>query len=149
MMAVALLLLGGALKAEKKDGYVVLASERVRGDVAWMKVVETLAKRHQAEIVYFNEKLSEAKEDLQRLSPRYVAVVEKPEALNREVVMEGHRLSRQIDDDIYADYLWGIVTGYTAEDALEMLGRSAKPFVIKTALNTTGEMSDGKYYLRL
>ncbi len=149
-MAITFVVSGGLLKAEaaKKGDYVVLASERVHRDVAWMKVVETLAKRHQAEIVYFNEKLSEAKEDLQRLSPRYVAVVEKPEALNREVVMEGHRLSRQIDDDIYADYLWGIVTGYTAEDALEMLGRSAKPFVIKTALNTTGEMSDGKYFSR-
>ena len=149
-MIVTLLVTTGLLKAEAgtKTDYVVLASERVREDAAWMKVVETLVKRHQAEVVYFNEKLTEAKEELQRIAPRYVAVVEKPEALNREVVMEGHRLSRQIDEDIYADYMWGIVTGYTAEETMEMLERSAKPFVIGTALNTTGEMSDGKHFSR-
>lgn len=150
VMIITLLITGGLLKAEavKKSDYVVLASERVRGDAAWMKVVETLVKRHQAEVVFFQDKLAEAKGELQRLAPRYVAVVEKPEALNREVVMEGHRLSRQMDEDIYADYMWGIITGYTAEEAMEMLERSAKPFVIGTALNTTGEMSDGKHFSR-
>ena len=114
-----------------------------------MKVVETLAKRHKATVLYYDKQLRELLAELRRLTPRYVAVVEKPENLNREFVMEGHRLSREIDDDIYADYLWGIITGYSATDAMRMVEGSAKPFVIHTALNTTAELSDGKYFDRL
>lgn len=134
--------------AQRTDGYVVAASRDVQADAEWMKVVEVLAKRHKATILYYKEKPTELLEDLRYLRPRYVAVVEKPERLNREFVMEGHRLSRKIDADIYADYLWGIITGYSAADAMCMVERSAEPFVIRTALNTTVEMSDGKYFDR-
>ena len=136
------------VKAQQVCDYVVVTSKEVQADEAWMNVVETLAKRHKAAILYYDEKPQELLEELRRLSPRYVAVVEKPENLNREFVMEGHRLSRKIDDDIYADYLWGIITGYSAEDAMRMIEKSAKPFVIHTALNTTVELSDGKYFDR-
>ena len=62
--------------------------------------------------------------------------------------MEGHRMSRRVDEDIYADYLWGIITGFSAEDAMRLVDRSREPFLIRTALNTTCEMSDGKYFTR-
>ena len=97
--------------------YVVAASKEVEADGEWMKVVEALAKRHRATVLYYDKQPRELLEELRRLTPRYLAVVEKPENLNREFVMEGHRLSREIDDDIYADYLWGIITGYSAADA--------------------------------
>lgn len=138
----------GRARADRTDGYVVAASVSVKADIQWMKVVEALAKRHRAEVVYYRENLTELLEPLRRLRPRYVAFVEKPERLNREYVMEGHRLSRKIDDDIYADYMWGIITGYTAEDAMRMIERSSRPFVIRTALNTTCEMSSGKWFDR-
>lgn len=136
------------VKAQQVRDYVVVTSEKVQADGEWMKVVESLAKRHKATILYYNETLHELLEELRRLAPRYMAVVEKPENLNREFVIEGHRLSREIDDDIYADYLWGIITGYSAADAMRMIESSAKPFVIHTALNTTAELSDGKYFDR-
>lgn len=132
--------------AQGKDGYVVAASEAVRGDAEWRKVVDALVKRHRAEVVYYRERVDELEGELRRLRPRYVAFVEQPVRLNREYVMEAHRLSRRIDDDIYADYLWGIVTGYSAADAMRMVERSCKPYVIHTALNTTSEMSDGAYF---
>lgn len=33
--------------------------------------------------------------------------------------MEMHRLSRKVDNDIYADFLWGIITGYDAAGAMK------------------------------
>lgn len=134
--------------AQKKDGYVVAASEAVKADAEWMKVVDALVKKHRATVVYYCEGVDELETELQRLRPRYVAFVEKPALLNREYVMVAHRLSRRIDEDIYADYLWGIVTGYTASDAMQLVERSRKPYVIHTALNTTGGMSDGAYFTR-
>lgn len=127
--------------AHKKDGYVVAASKAVTADAEWQKVVDALARRHKADVLIYDERPDELFGQLQSLTPRYVAIVEKPERLDREFVMDSHRLSRTIDDDIYADYLWGIITGYTAGDAMQTVERSAKPYVIRTALNTTGELS--------
>ena len=138
----------GGVEAQRINGYVVAASEQVKSDKAWMKVVDVLAKRHKATVLFYKKEITELLEQLKQLTPRYVAFVEKPEFLNREYVMEGHRMSRRIDDDIYADYMWGIITGYTAEDAMCLVERSRQPFVIRTALNTTCEMSDGKWFDR-
>ena len=99
------------VNAQQFRDYVVITSKEMQSDKAWMKVVEVLSKRHKATVLYYDKQLRELLAELRRLTPRYVAVVEKPENLNREFVMEGHRLSREIDDDIYADYLWGIITG--------------------------------------
>lgn len=137
------------VKAQKMGGYVVVTSENVKADKGWMEVVATLQKRHKATVLYYAENIAEVEDALRELSPRYVAFVEKPERLNREYVMEGHRMSRRIDADIYADYLWGIITGYTPADALRMLERCAKPFVVCTALNTTVAMSDGRHFDRM
>ena len=90
------------VKAQQVRNYVVLTSKEMQLDEAWMKVVEALAKRHKAAVLYYDEKPRELLEELRRLAPRYMAVVEKPENLNREFVMEAHRLSREIDDDIYS-----------------------------------------------
>jgi len=109
------------VNARQVRDYVVLTSKEMQSDKAWMKVVEVLSKRHKATVLYYDKQLRELLAELRRLTPRYVAVVEKPENLNREFVMEGHRLSREIDDDIYADYLWGIITGYSAADAMRMV----------------------------
>lgn len=138
----------GSVEAQRTNGYVVAASEQVKSDKAWMRVVDVLAKHHKATVLFYKKEITELLGQLKQLTPRYVAFVEKPEFLNREYVMEGHRMSRRIDDDIYADYMWGIITGYTAEDAMCLVERSQQPFVIRTALNTTCEMSDGKWFDR-
>ena len=91
------------VKAQQVRDYVVVTSKKVQADGEWMKVVEALAKRHKATVLYYDKQPRELLAELRRLTPRYVAVVEKPENLNREFAMEGHRLSREIDDDIYAD----------------------------------------------
>lgn len=132
--------------APETDRYVVAASQAVADDTDWQKVVEALARKHKADVLIYNERPDELLGRLRSLTPRYVAIVEKPERLDREFVMDSHRLSRIIDDDIYADYLWGIITGYTADDAMQAVERSTRPFVIHTALNTTGELSDSPLF---
>lgn len=135
--------------AQKKDGYVVAASGAVMNDAGWQKVAKALAGKHKAVILEYDRHPSELEATLRELTPRYLAVVDKPENLDREFVMEGHRLSRRIDSDIYADYLWGIITGYTADDAMQMCERSGRPYVIHTALNTTGELSGSGLFDRM
>lgn len=47
------------------------------------------------------------------MAPRFMAVVARPEEIDRVLVNDLHRLSRRLDDDPYGDCIWGIVTGYT------------------------------------
>lgn len=85
---------------------------------------------------------------LKQLNPRYVAVVEKPENLGRDYVIGLNRLSRQIDEDKYADFLWGIITGYDAEAAMGMVNNSTEPLVIKDAVASIMELHSGKWFDR-
>ena len=82
------------VNAQRVRDYVVLTSKEMQSDKAWMKVVEVLAKRHKAAVLYYNEKPRELLEELRRLAPRYMAVVEKPENRTspRTITAENHTL---------------------------------------------------------
>lgn len=131
------------LKAEKKveKDYLIVANVVVKGNPEWQKVVEALQQRHHAHVYYFRDSLREVLPYLQKENPRYVAFVEMPKYINREYVMELHRLSREVDDDPYVDYLWGIITGYDAKQALKLVYNAYEPLVIKSALSTIAELS--------
>ena len=82
-------------KAGKNVGneYVVLASSAVKGDAAWMEVVNALQAKHGAEVVFFDKAPRESLETLKTLRPRYVAVVETPENLGRDYVIDLNKMS--------------------------------------------------------
>lgn len=128
--------------------YVVMASADVRGDAAWMEVVGALQARHKAEVVFYDAAPRDALDELRGLSPRYVAVVERPENLGRDFVMDLSRMSREVDGDIYADFLWGIVTGYDAGAAMRMVDNSAEPLVVRNAVATIMELNSAKWFDR-
>ena len=128
--------------------YVVMASYDVKSDAAWMAVVEALQAKHRAEVIFYDEAPRGQLEALRRLAPRYVAVVEMPENLDRDYVIDLSKLSREVDDDIYADFLWGIITGYDADAAMKMVNNSTEPLVIKDAVATITEISGAKWFDR-
>ena len=126
--------------------YVVLASESVNNDKAWREVVDALAQKHDAPVVLFKESPCETKEKLQALNPRYVAVVDTPENIGRDYVIEFHHVSRDMDNDIYADFMWGIITGYDAMAAMRMVDNSNEPLVVKDAVATIMELNSAKWF---
>lgn len=132
----------------KLKEYVVLTSSEIRKDAGWMKVVDALQKKHQAGVFYYERSPRECLPELKTCRPRYVAVVEKPEHLNRDYVIRLHQLSRETDEDIFADFLWGIITGYDAAAALKMVEQSTAPLVIKDAVATITELSSAKWFDR-
>ena len=48
--------------------------------------------------------------------------------LNRDYVIDMHHVSREVDEDIFADFLWGIITGYDANGAMKMLAQQHGTF---------------------
>ena len=133
-------------KVVMDDTYVVLASEAVQQDAEWFKVAEALQQKHSAEMIIYKESPCEAMEALREIKPRYVAIVEKPENLGRDYVIDMHLASREIDDDIYADFVWGMITGYDAAAAMRMVDNSTEPLLIKDAVATITELNSAKWF---
>lgn len=130
----------------EQTDYVVIAGKGVEGDTAWYPVVKTLAEKHRAKVLAYRESPEELREQLRRIRPRYVALVEKPENLGRDYVIGMHRLSREMDEDIYADFLWGIITGYDAQNAMNMVNNSTEPLVVHDAVATIMELHPAKWF---
>lgn len=135
------LLVTGSVFAGNRQGektevceYVVIASRLVGQDKAWREVVETLQSRHAAKVVYYTDQPAETLETLQRVRPRYVAVVEKPERVTRDYIIGMHVLSRKVTPSIYADFIWGIITGFDADMAMKMVNNAKEPLEIERGL---------------
>ena len=133
--------------ANKADeGYVVAMSRVVSEDEAWADVAEALRLKHSADVVVYESSPSELLDTLRSLKPRYVAIVDKPENIGRDYVIDFHHTSRDIDEDIYADFMWGIITGYDAEAAMRMVRNSTEPLLIKDAVATIMELNSAKWF---
>lgn len=126
--------------------YLVLASESVMEDESWAAVAESIAAKHSAEIVTYATTPRDAETALRDAYPRYVAIVDKPENIGRDFVIDLHRLARTIDEDIYADFLWGIITGYDAAAAQRMVDNSTEPLLVRDAVATIMELNSAKWF---
>lgn len=133
----------------KQEGeYVVVAANRVMEDPGWIKVVKALQEKHQASVCYYQESPREVLDSLRKWSPRYVAIVEKPELIDRDFVITLHQMSREVDKDVYADYLWGIITGFDAGNALKLVENASEPLIVKSALSTIAQLNSSKWFDR-
>ncbi|MBQ2783788.1 MAG: hypothetical protein IJE99_02160 [Alistipes sp.] len=128
------------------EAYVVITSEAVQNDAEWMAVADALKGKHSADIVCYKSSPVELIDTLRKLNPRYVAIVEKPENIGRDYVIEFNLASRKLDEDIYADFMWGIITGYDAKAAMRMAENSTEPLVIKDAVATIMELNSAKWF---
>jgi len=117
-------------------GYAVVVSKATAADATWKVVVEALVKKHEADVVQYDAAVGEALPALKRLFPRYVCVVATPAETTRKLVGEVHRLLRALDDDPYADAIWGILTGYDAQCALR-IARHSEPLVVRRVASGT------------
>lgn len=137
----------GCRTLQESDIYVVAAPVSFPDDsLGWEQVVSVLQHRHNAEVLRFSESPMELEQDLKKLYPRYVAVVDVPERIGRDYVIEMNRMSRRMDDDPYADYLWGIITGYDAAAAMRMVENSEEPMVIRTGVASIKELESAKWF---
>ena len=128
------------------NNYVVLISEAANSNSEWRGVAEALATKHNASIITFAEAPRQTLDSLRQINPRYVAIVDKPENIGRDYVIDLHLMCREVDEDIYADFLWGMITGYTPSAAMRMVENSTEPLVIKNAVATIMELNSAKWF---
>ena len=130
-----------------ENTYAIVAPNSVLIDSAWANVVHVLAKRHNGSIVsYSGNDLYSTKQKLSDISPRYICFVSNPEYIiaygSEHYVRDIYQLTRDLDDDIYGDAIWGILTGYNAADALRIASGPSKIIVSNALLKTAGDWLD-------
>jgi zinc protease len=141
---------GRALAGESK--YCVVVSESTRKDAEWNPVTETLVGKHAAEVLTFGHSVREVLPNLRQRFPRYICFVCRPDEATREFVADVSQLCRQVDDDPYADAIWGILTGYDAACALRIAKHSEPLEIHRVAAGTEVELSlcdEGLWYCEL
>lgn len=118
--------------------YLVITSQSTAAHQDWRQVADALVQKYpDAHLAILPELTEDALTlALQKHGARYAGVVLRPEEIGREIVNNLHRAARRVDDDPYGDCIWGIVTGYTAADALR-IAEAKQPLIIRRLLSTT------------
>jgi len=109
--------------------YIAVISRKTHDHPAWRKVADALIEKHRGKLITYGEDVSESLDALRESFPRYACFVARPEEVSRDFVARVHRLTRRLDDDPYTDVIWGILTGFDAQNALE-IARHREPLVI-------------------
>jgi len=140
-------------QAHAADTYAVLIGKATSQDASWKQVAEALQTRHDAHVITYGRDMSEALDSLKAIFPRYICFVATPEEATRPFIAQAHKMTRQLDDDPYTDAIWGVITGYTAEDALR-IARHQEPLIVRRVLTGTvgsplGQYDEGLMYNEL
>ena len=154
-LVLSLLLSAAAAAAQPAPGYAIVVSEATLDEPAWREVVAALEAKHTSRgpiVIAWKTSPAEAVTSLAERFPRHTCFVARPEEASREFVTEVHRLTRRLDDDPYADTLWGILTGFDAANALA-IAKTAAPLDIKRVTSGTelamDRVVEGEWYCEL
>jgi len=136
-------------------GYAIVVSEETRSIPAWKAVVaalETTYRDRDPVVIAWQASPTEAAATLAARMPRHACFVARPEEATRAFVADVHRLTRSLDDDPYADVLWGILTGFDAANALA-IAKTADPLVVRRVTSGTelamDRVVEGEWYCEL
>jgi len=121
-----------------RGSYAVVASKDTLADPKWKAVSDALVAKYDGRLVAWTKDVAEARVPLAKAMPNYACFLARPSECGRGFVVAVHRMTRRLDADPYTDCLWGILTGYDADDALRIVGLT-EPLVLRKVLSgTTG-----------
>jgi hypothetical protein len=123
-----------ATAAEPAGRYAIVVRKDV-GAGPWGKVVRFLEMKYHGKTFDYERSPEEVRKEVGAYHPRYVCFVCQPTEDFPSFVAVANRFCRTLDDDPYVDAIWGILTGFDADHALELA--SAEPVVIKRAFTKT------------
>ncbi len=119
-----------------KWGYAVVASEATAELPEWRSVIDALVVKHDGDVLLYDGRVDSVLAGLRRRHPRHTCFVAPHGDVSRSFVAEVHRLVRGLDDDPYADTLWGILTGHDASNALA-IARHSEPLTVRRVASGT------------
>ncbi|MCK5835217.1 MAG: hypothetical protein KAG98_05765 [Lentisphaeria bacterium] len=127
-----------------RNSYVVVVRQSTFEKAEWRAVVNKLRVKYEASVVTYTQNVLDTQVNLSKLKPNYTCFVTEPEDATLDFVVQVQRLTRAYDEDLYTDTLWGILTGYTAADALRIASLT-KPLIIRRALGGSSALDLNNY----
>ena len=133
--------------------YAILISKSTADKAEWKKVTDALKEKYPgAQQFTFEKTPQEALDFLKENFPKYTCIVAESDEVTRAFVATVHELTRNLDKDPYTDTFWGILTGYTAENALQ-IAQTKDPLEIKRVASGTelamDMINEGKWFCEL
>jgi len=116
--------------------YAVAIRDSLLAKPNWSVVVDTLVAKYDAQVFTYGSSIWEIETALTEFQPDYLCIVIRGSEATQSFVADVWQLSRSLDADIYGDVIWGIVTGFNAEDALRLVSGS-RTLRVKTVLGGT------------
>lgn len=114
--------------------YAVVVRKEV-ADGPWGRVVRFLEQKHAARTFAYPSDLEEVRKDVGAYHPRWVCFVCLPTESFPEFVLSANRFCRELNEDRYVDAVWGVLTGWDPDHALELA--KSEPIVIRRAFTKT------------
>lgn len=122
--------------------YAVVVSKAAYADAGWKAVVDSLVSKHagnSARLFTWTSSVQEVKADLAAFMPTYAGFVARPAVeCNASFIVAISQLCRTLDSDPYGDAVWGVVTGFTASDALRAISESV---AVKTVIMGSNDIN--------
>ncbi len=124
--------------AEELGGYAIVVKASTFADPEWRAVVGALQHKYPGATIHtYTKEIEEVRAPLAKRLPRYTCIVSKPDDAGHALTVKISNLMRSLDDDIFVDSLWAILTGYTVGDALR-IAEYDKPLRINRILDCAG-----------
>ena len=125
--------------------YAVVIKQSTYNNLDWQVVADELIARYQGQLFIWNSSLNEVQNDVATFQPTHIGFVCELSTASPGFVQNSvWPFTRALDSDVYCDAVWGIITGYNAEDALNLV-TGPTGFDVKTVLGGTGSC-DLSYY---
>ncbi len=117
-----------SLYAIDQSKYVIITDAKVDGRDSYIEAVNELTKlRKPVKIINLNNRtLDEVFEELKVISPKYVALVVRPELIEDNFVGKVFEGLTMLDGDPYLDCAFGYITGMTSDDAVKLVLSTAR-----------------------
>jgi hypothetical protein len=125
--------------------YAVVIKQSTYNDPDWQAVADALQSRYQGELFIWENSPDEILNDVADFEPTHIGFVCEATTANPDFIQNIiWPFTRNLDNDVYCDAVWGIITGYNAEDALDIV-TGHLGFNVRTVLGGTDDC-DLEYY---
>ena len=125
--------------------YAVVVKLSTYDDPDWQAVADALLDKYQGQLFIWNDSPNEVLNDVADFEPTHIGFVCETTTTNPNFIQNTiWPFTRDLDNDVYCDAIWGIITGYNAEDALDNV-TGPLGFDIRTVLSGT-DACDLEYY---
>jgi hypothetical protein len=141
--------------------YAVLIKQSSYDKAEWQEVADSLVAKYNGELFIWNSSVNDVKVEVAAYRPTHIGFVCELSTASPSFVQNSFwPFNRDLDADAYIDAVAGIITGYNAQDALNLV--TGDGFEIKTVLGgttscdliyytqgiATSESTSGLYYIK-